>query len=124
MKAKSDENIKAAELLIKEKKFASSVHCSYYAYFQMLKYTLHTKLSCDYNKQNSKGSGSHNNVVKLFDAEIKNQGINLQFDIKTNIRTIKTRRNAADYSRKKISYSQATKMHHISNDIISVLNKI
>ena len=52
IKYKSEENLEAAKLLNDNKKFTSSVHCSYYAVLQIMKYALNEKCHISYEKQN------------------------------------------------------------------------
>ena len=61
VKAKSLENINAANLLVKHGMFAASVHCSYYSGFQLSKYVLSQYCAITYKKQEdeSRGMDSH-----------------------------------------------------------------
>lgn len=52
IKHKSEENLEAAKILNNNIKFTSSVHCSYYAILQMMKYVLSAKCDISYEKQN------------------------------------------------------------------------
>ena len=117
---KSIQNIKAAELLIKnsdekEQYYASSIHCAYYSCFQLLKYTLNCK--CDikipYCIQNSKTkSMSHENIK---DAIIKDLQSNAEFYELTTFRTsfsnLKKLRMKADY------YNQIVDLTDAKEDI-------
>ena len=41
MDKKSEENIRAAKMLINAGYYSSSIHCSYYALFQYIVYVMH-----------------------------------------------------------------------------------
>lgn len=101
MKAKSEENIKAAELLIKERLYASSVHCSYYACFQLIIHVLLEKFNYDHVDEG--GRGSHNAVLNKFKSCLE------KIDSKRRAKwftddmyDLKKFRNRADYSDEKI----------------------
>ena len=64
MEKKSQENIAAADTLIQAGYCNASIHCSYYAVLQFMKYTLDTKGLCPYNKQDeSQGKSSHEAIL-------------------------------------------------------------
>lgn len=65
MNKKSEENILAAEELISRGYYNSSIHCSYYALFQYMKYILNSRGLCSYAVQDQKTNahGSHNNIL-------------------------------------------------------------
>lgn len=69
MDKKSQENIAAADKLIQAGYCNASIHCSYYAVFQFMKYTLDTKGLCPYKEQDeSQGKSSHEAILsKLSD---------------------------------------------------------
>lgn len=66
MNKKSEENILAAEELISRGYYNSSIHCSYYALFQYMKYILNSRGLCSYAVQDQKTNahGSHNNILR------------------------------------------------------------
>lgn len=64
MDKKSQENIAAADKLIQAGYWDASIHCSYYAVFQFVKYTLHAKGFCSYNQQERiLGNSSHEDIL-------------------------------------------------------------
>ena len=66
MDKKSQENITAADKLIQAGYWDASIHCSYYAVFQFVKYTLHAKGFCSYDQQESiLGNSSHKDILRV-----------------------------------------------------------
>ena len=103
MKDKSCNNLVAAQRIIdaQDESFCfASIHCSYYAVFQYMKYILDhlTKCPYTYEQQNSnEKSGSHERIL----LEIKNR-LNLnredERDFKFSFDLLKKQRKMADYS--------------------------
>lgn len=71
MKNKANNSLLSAQLLINNRHFTSSIHCSYYAVLQYMKYMLaHTTNNpIDYEDQNRDGSDTHKFILQ----EIKNR---------------------------------------------------
>lgn len=73
MDRKSQENLDSADLLIKNGKYNSSIHCSYYAVFQYIKYALcnSPRNPMSYSNQNlmSLSGSSHVRILR----ELKNR---------------------------------------------------
>lgn len=126
MKTKSDENIKAAELLVEGNMYASSVHCSYYACFQLMKYVLHAKLNFDYIQQDklTKGKGSHNLLIGTFKKKYRVTDKKAAFKIATDIDLLKKNRQKADYTPTVICDSTKNEVEKLKKDIIQQLNNI
>lgn len=51
LKAKSEFNKSAADLLYQNSYYAPSIHCAYYSCFQLAKFIIKTKLNIDYAEQ-------------------------------------------------------------------------
>ena len=101
---KSEQNIKSADLLIINKHFASSVHCSYYCCIQLMLHILRT----DFNKteeeidiESKKGSkdesGFHNWLQNIILREFFIRDFNLGRDFNNYIGSLKGARIKADY---------------------------
>ena len=65
MKNKALNNLEAAQLLINNSCYTESVHCSYYAVLQYMKYMLNTTRTraIPYEEQEYKGEDSHERII-------------------------------------------------------------
>jgi hypothetical protein len=102
LKQKSAFNYIAAELLIKESLYAPSVHCSYYACFQLLKHIINDFFGVDYASQaqqiSSSGLQTHQYVVNFITKELKQlAGIEESRKFKRTINDLKQFRVESDY---------------------------
>lgn len=97
MNKKSEENILAAEVLIHEGYYNSSIHCSYYALFQYMKYILNSRGLCSYAVQDQKTNahGSHNNILEELKGHIKDAALSRK--VRDSFRSLKKQRTIADY---------------------------
>ncbi len=102
LKEKSNFNIQAAELLLRNSLYAPSVHCSYYSCFQLLKYTINYFFDIDYAPQATETSLSrqktHQYVVNYVTNELKQfVGFEESRKFKRSINDLKQFRVEADY---------------------------
>lgn len=132
---KSDENFLAANLLIQNKFFAPSVHCSYYSCFQKLKNVISQAYNSDYfeldtelkniNRNVSQGSrmGSHEFLIdrKLFDLVKRKKR---DHRLINSMNDIKVYRKKSDYLNEPITEDVAVKAHNISQKVIKELNAL
>ena len=97
MDKKSKENILAAKVLIRKGCYNSSIHCSYYALFQYMKYILNRQGLCSYavQVQKTKAPGSHNNILKELRGHIKDAALSRK--VRDSFRSLKNQRTEADY---------------------------
>ena len=97
MNKKSEENILAAEELISRGYYNSSIHCSYYALFEYLKYILNSRGLCSYAVQDQKTNahGSHNNILEELRGHIKDAALSRK--VRDSFRSLKKQRTIADY---------------------------
>ena len=134
LKQKSDQNIIAAEFLIKEGLHAPSVHCSYYGSFQLIKHTLNAFFGIDYTKQESelnihkqgKGSqrvGSHEYVINRFSRELRGLSKNEYLSFSRNIKELKAFRNRSDYFNIEITSKQSERAYRLTEEIVGMLKK-
>lgn len=98
MKNKALNNLEAAQLLINNSCYTESVHCSYYAVLQYMKYMLNTTRTraIPYEEQEYKGEDSHERII----TEISNRISASPKDIrifKEKVRFLKEDRVRADY---------------------------
>ncbi len=76
LRNKSDFNLEAADVLIKNNLFAPSVHCAYYSCFQLFKYSIKSFLGKDYETQATEISlsnpkqNTHIYVINILTKEI------------------------------------------------------
>ncbi len=99
MKIKANKNIQSAQILIDQKQYTSSVHCSYYAVFQYMKHMLANTDKNPItlaNQDAHKGDSSHEYIL----IEIKNR-INARPHLvrafTETLRLLKNERVEADY---------------------------
>jgi len=110
IKLKSDENFDAAILLVSNKMYNASIHCSYYSCFQLLKYTLKLcGINYDDQKNNytsycnnfhgeGKKLGSHDYLIQEFIKRSANKDMPSTISINRYISYLKALRNKADYN--------------------------
>lgn len=123
MKAKSVENIKAANLLIEHDMFAASIHCSYYSCFQLSKYSLSTYYNIDYTKQDieSKGKDAHAFVINELADKLDIIRHFAFIDYNSFMGSLKKLRKKADYSAKRISEKEACEAKLKAEKVINLL---
>lgn len=109
IRQKSDFNIDAAKLLIRETYYASSVHCSYYSCFQLMKYTIKEFFGIDYEAQSinisSSGQRTHQYVINYVTTELKRfVGAEECKIFKRTIKDLKQFRLESDYENIEVSH--------------------
>ena len=100
MKTKAQSNLVSAQNLISCKQYTDSVHCSYYAVFQYMKYMLaHTdRRPITLEDQNAtEGESSHENIL-LKVKERMQTGYRNERNFTEAVRLLKRERIEADYS--------------------------
>lgn len=120
IKHKSEENLEAAKILNDNRKFTSSVHCSYYAILQMMKYALSEKCKISYEKQNEKREqDSHlyirNEILYQLSDPTAKALIKRKFD------AARTLRRKADYLEDKIEDEDSLGMYDEAKILINKL---
>lgn len=122
-RAKSEENIHAANLLIDKSLFTASVHCSYYAAFQMSKYILANFCDVGYKEQDnhSKGQGSHQYVSYRVRTCLNKLSSKYSDDYNTNYNKLKMLRKKADYTTIMIKKKEAENARNTAKRIIDLL---
>lgn len=106
MKQKALENLEAAQTLINAKSYNSSIHCSYYAVLQYMKYMLAQidNQSLSYRQQESltaNGKDSHELLIIEIKSRIKSFSNARNFS--EGIRVLKSNRRDADYGQRLFS---------------------
>lgn len=123
-KKKSEENLSAADLLINNNMYTSSVHCSYYAGLQFSKYVLANKCGIGYEdqEQNSKGKDSHYFVSDKTGKALDKKGGHLSYiDYNKFFSKLKNLRKKADYSEILIERDEAKKAYDYADKLIYLL---
>ena len=97
MKTKALDNSASSQLLINNRHYTASVHCSYYAVFQYMKYMLaHTNnRPVSYSDQIQEGADSHENILRLIRDRINDPRKARAFG--QEVRDLKKYRVSADY---------------------------
>jgi hypothetical protein len=128
LKEKSKFNIDAAQELINLNYYAPSVHCSYYASFQYMKFALKEHRHITYEKIESESlsyrGGSHNYLIDMVLMELNNNtGQRDYVDTKRKIKDLKNFRTDSDYHNIQIFVNQAEKCLDFSKEIIQIIKK-
>lgn len=126
MKIKASDSLKAAQRLVDAHEtygYNSSVHCSYYAILQYMKYILAntSKSPIPYSSQNTKGQSSHIYILN----EVLNRIDNLKSKriIRDNVKWLKSERKEADYTQKTFDQEESLDCIDKAKGIISKLNQ-
>lgn len=130
LRNKSDANIAAAGLLIKqdENYYAASVHCSYYGCFQYLKYTIKTYFNQSYEEIEKQClnylGGTHGYVNDTVMDRLRFVvDFNTHRTAKRELSDLKQFRIDSDYFNKEITDVEATKSLSLSEGIIRLVKK-
>ena len=127
VKKKSQENLDSAKILIDNKKYNSSVHCSYYACFQMSKYCLNNNEYEKYDEQDfytkSSGNDSHNHISQKTNAFLKSQNRFHYLEYKECMSSLKRMRKNADYDQYDVSESEADLSYDNAIKVLNILNR-
>lgn len=127
MRNKAIENMNTAQHLINSQdpyKCTSSVHCSYYAVLQYMKYILANikKNPVSYETQNShSGESSHTYILN----EVKNRIPNPRNEkrVSENVKILRDSRVQSDYCDKIFTVEESIDCHNKATKIISDLNR-
>lgn len=125
MKDKTDANIAAAELLIRVEEGChcnASIHCSYYAVLQYMKYLLHNlnKNKIEYEQQKTDKQGSHdfiyNEILKRFNGNPSNLKKYKEYFL-----SLKSHRVKADYTHETFLLEECSKCYNMAFNLIKIL---
>ena len=121
MKKKSIETMCASQILLNNNKSTPSVHCSYYAVFQYMKYMLSqtTDRPIPYENQQSDNLGVHDFVIGEIKNRINNRALKRQFC--DGIRELKQARVQADYLEKEFSLEEGLRCKQNAEGLITNL---
>ena len=128
LRQKSDFNIDAAEYLLKATLYASSVHCSYYSCFQLLKYTIKEFFGKDYEAQAADiiatKQKTHQYVINYVACEVERfAGLEESRQFKRNIKDLKQYRVESDYENIEVNVDKSEKALRLARGIRSYVIK-
>jgi len=128
LKEKSKFNITAAKLLIDNDLYCSSVHCSYYSCFQLLKFVIKDFFGIDYDILGTQIAQSrkktHQFIIEHVTNEInRNIGFRDAQNFKRRIKDLKTFREESDYEDIEISFEQGRKAYDIAIELRSFITQ-
>ncbi len=130
LKTKSEENIEAAKLLIENELWTSSIHCSYYSCFQIVKHIICHKLNISYKKQDEiakdKKIGSHNYLLSSIKKKLKslhNISVEEQRHIANSLSELKTLRIRADYRSEIFDKEKSTGVLSMAEETITIMSE-
>ena len=111
----------ASQILLNNNKSTPSVHCSYYAVFQYMKYMLSqtTDRPIPYENQQSDNLGVHDFVIGEIKNRINNRALKRQFC--DGIRELKQARVQADYLEKEFSLEEGLRCKQNAEGLITNL---
>jgi len=130
LKIKSDENLRAAEILISKNLLASSIHCQYYSCFQLMLDILHTSFNFDENSlrdriENTIGKGLHVKYFNLFKSELSTRkDPKFVNNLIADLKELKRNRTDADYSLVVIEELRCKNSQQLCLKIVKTLNEI
>jgi hypothetical protein len=125
---KSKFNLEAAQLLIENDLYAPSVHCSYFACLQFIKYKLKNIRGITYDDidENTKGLDSHQYLIReiLKDFNVKAKEKRDITTLQENIKDLKLFRKRSDYEDYEIKFPVSNECLTKTKQIIESLNKL
>lgn len=121
MKKKACSSLESAQILINNKQSNASIHCSYYAVFQYMKYMLaHTqKNAISYENQDKPGDDSHEYIIEEIKKRIKDPKNGKNFV--EGVRSLKKHRKLADYTTMSFSLDESTEQKQNAEGLITKL---
>lgn len=128
MKTKAIGNLNVAGALInkqEENSCTASIHCSYYAVLQYMKYTLaHTDkepLSYEEQDEQSKGKSSHEYIIVQIKQRIDRHRPKAAQEFAQTVRELKDMRIDADYSSRQFTVEESLKCKQQAEGLIAKL---
>lgn len=126
MNKKSEENILAADVLIKSAHYSSSIHCSYYALYQYMMYMLNQRYKCSYDQQRNLAgnASSHIRISREFERKLRSDSPQLCIDVMHTFVALKQQRVSADYSTTRIEKEIAERLREEVNKHLTALKAV
>ncbi len=121
LKNKSEFNLEAAGVLVKNNYYASSIHCYYYASLQLMIHIILHKLTdnerISYNQQiNTRGS--HELTYDFISQKIDTQNLR---NFRKSFTSLKDLRQLSDYKETEIRVDESDKAKEYATDLINFL---
>lgn len=109
MKTKAIENLDSAQLLIDRGYYTASVHCSYYAVFQYMKYMLATTADSpiSFDDQDAHTGESSHEYILIETRDRINANATKKRDFTNAVRNLKQDRVEADYHQKQFTVDES-----------------
>ena len=127
MKSKALGNLDVAQLLINERDERSctaSIHCSYYAVLQYMKYILaHSNNPITYEEQTQQTKYQSSHEYIIFEIKERFSDPKQARDFAQDVRDLKKDRVAADYSEREFSLDESLECRDQANRLISKLKR-
>lgn len=124
MKAKALSNLDSAQKLIDNKLYTNSVHCSYYAVFQYMKYMLantdRNPITLEDQDTTAKGESSHEYILNKIKERLKTSPLN-ERNFLQKIRLLKKDRVDADYTTRIFTDVESIDSKDLANGLITNL---
>ncbi|MFK7799800.1 MAG: hypothetical protein AB8E82_20260 [Aureispira sp.] len=128
LQQKSEKSIQAAEVLLEQQFYCSSIHCYYYACFQMLC----NKLFQHYNsnqlesirRDHTMRPGLHVRYLTQFTRDLRQHTVDqsISVDFQTKMQYLKKLRTKADYKPEATSYQQNIKAQQLATDCLDIIH--
>ena len=124
MKAKALRNLDSAQKLIDNKLYTNSVHCSYYAVFQYMKYMLantdRNPITLEDQDTTAKGESSHEYILNQIKERI-NSSPKQERNFTEGVRLLKKERVDADYTTRVFTDIESIECKDRANGLITNL---
>lgn len=122
LKEKSVFNFNAAQLLSEKCLYASSVHCSYYSCFQIMKYTIKDFFDITYSELSknitSSSKNTHRYIIDFIKENISGKvDISDERNFSRKIKDLKQFREESDYEDIEVCYDKCKKAYDIAEEI-------
>ena len=127
LKEKSEFNIASAEILYTQNYYAPSVHCAYYACFQLMKHIISERFHISYEEQEaetraSNNPNTHSYVIGKIRNEIRSDRERFR-EINYQLGDLRNFRNKADYDNIQIDSELSDKAIRFSKNLLGYLTE-
>lgn len=131
LKTKSKENIEAAQSLIDNGYYSSSIHCSYYSCLQAIKHIMIHKYEMSeediyHNQKENVRDTSHTYLINFIIKKIRDKSNKIEDfrETNTDLNTLKNTRNESDYQEQIILKEISDETRNTAKRVLSVLKRV